>query len=414
MPCHTCRFSAWAASAPAWTRCSSCSPAPSAVSVGTAVFGDPTAPVRVLAELEQALDERGFASLADAVGYAHRAGDNDSHGWLSPHDASASGWTPRSTSAGRCASASTRTRRCSRPGGSPDDADGLARFADTCVEAFAGTAAVIKPQSGLFEPYGSRGIAVLERTVAACRAAGALVVLDVKRGDIGTTMAGYARAYLDPAAPLACRRDHGQPLSRRRLARAGLRAGARARRRRLRARAHVQSGGAAGAARRAPRTAAPSPRSVIDELAARNAGARPAGSASASSSAPPSARSARASRRAQRPVSSSRASARRAARPTTCAASSARHSRTSSRACRARCCGTGPTSRRCGRRSRARSRNSGSCATKPQAGHLRSGLRSSASLRAPLRSTRYGPRGLWPEHQPYPGSSPTPQGRNNQ
>lgn len=88
--------------------------------------------------------------------------------------------------------------------GLADDADGLARFADICVEAFAGTAAVIKPQSGLFEPYGSRGIAVLERTVAACRAAGALVVLDVKRGDIGTTMAGYARAYLDPSAPLAC------------------------------------------------------------------------------------------------------------------------------------------------------------------------------------------------------------------
>ena len=87
--------------------------------------------------------------------------------------------------------------------GCSDDADGLARFADICVEAFAGTVAVIKPQSGLFEPYGSRGIAVLERTVAACREAGALVVLDVKRGDIGTTMAGYARAYLDPSAPLA-------------------------------------------------------------------------------------------------------------------------------------------------------------------------------------------------------------------
>jgi dihydroorotate dehydrogenase (NAD+) catalytic subunit len=43
----------------------------SAVSVGTAVFGDPSAPVRVLTELEQALDERGFASLADAVGFAH-------------------------------------------------------------------------------------------------------------------------------------------------------------------------------------------------------------------------------------------------------------------------------------------------------------------------------------------------------
>jgi dihydroorotate dehydrogenase (NAD+) catalytic subunit len=45
----------------------------SAVSVGTAVFGDPSAPARVLAELEAALDERGFGSVADAVGYAHRA-----------------------------------------------------------------------------------------------------------------------------------------------------------------------------------------------------------------------------------------------------------------------------------------------------------------------------------------------------
>jgi orotidine-5'-phosphate decarboxylase len=87
--------------------------------------------------------------------------------------------------------------------GLTDDVDGLARFADICVEAFADTAAVIKPQSAFFETYGSRGIAVLERTVAACRAAGALVILDVKRGDIGTTMAAYARAYLDPSAPLA-------------------------------------------------------------------------------------------------------------------------------------------------------------------------------------------------------------------
>jgi dihydroorotate dehydrogenase (NAD+) catalytic subunit len=43
-----------------------------AVSVGTAVFADPRAPVRVLAELRRALLERGFARLADAVGYAHR------------------------------------------------------------------------------------------------------------------------------------------------------------------------------------------------------------------------------------------------------------------------------------------------------------------------------------------------------
>ena len=88
--------------------------------------------------------------------------------------------------------------------GLPDSAVGLSAFAETCVEAFASTAAVIKPQSAFFETYGSAGIAVLERTVAACRAAGALVCLDVKRGAIGTPMAAYARAYLDAASPLAC------------------------------------------------------------------------------------------------------------------------------------------------------------------------------------------------------------------
>jgi len=45
-----------------------------AVQVGTAIFGDPSAPVRVLAELESALAERGFAKFTDAIGFAHRAG----------------------------------------------------------------------------------------------------------------------------------------------------------------------------------------------------------------------------------------------------------------------------------------------------------------------------------------------------
>ena len=87
--------------------------------------------------------------------------------------------------------------------GLTDDADGLARFADICVDAVADRAAVVKPQSAFFERFGSRGIAVLERTVAGAREAGALVLLDVKRGDIGSTMAAYAAAYLDPSAPLA-------------------------------------------------------------------------------------------------------------------------------------------------------------------------------------------------------------------
>lgn len=87
--------------------------------------------------------------------------------------------------------------------GLPADAGGLERFAMTCVEAFAGEIAVVKPQSAFFEAYGSAGVAVLERTIAAARAAGALVLLDVKRGDIGSTMAAYAAAYLADGSPLA-------------------------------------------------------------------------------------------------------------------------------------------------------------------------------------------------------------------
>jgi dihydroorotate dehydrogenase (NAD+) catalytic subunit len=44
----------------------------SAVSVGTATFNDPSAPARVSRELASALAARGFASVADAIGYAHR------------------------------------------------------------------------------------------------------------------------------------------------------------------------------------------------------------------------------------------------------------------------------------------------------------------------------------------------------
>jgi orotidine-5'-phosphate decarboxylase len=87
--------------------------------------------------------------------------------------------------------------------GLPVNAEGLARFADTCVEAFAGEVAVVKPQSAFFEAHGSAGVAVLERLIAACRSAGTLVLLDVKRGDVGSTMAAYAQAYLGEGSPLA-------------------------------------------------------------------------------------------------------------------------------------------------------------------------------------------------------------------
>ena len=83
-----------------------------------------------------------------------------------------------------------------------DDIDGLDRFAGTVVEALADRVAVLKPQSAFFERFGSRGIAVLERTIADARAAGAVVILDAKRGDIGSTVEAYAQAYLDSSSPL--------------------------------------------------------------------------------------------------------------------------------------------------------------------------------------------------------------------
>ena len=87
--------------------------------------------------------------------------------------------------------------------GLDDDAEGLERFTMTAVEALGSQVAALKPQSAFFERHGSRGIAVLERGIAAARALGALVLLDAKRGDIGSTMEAYADAYLDPASPLA-------------------------------------------------------------------------------------------------------------------------------------------------------------------------------------------------------------------
>src|SRR5690606_40863416 len=63
--------------------------------------------------------------------------------------------------------------------------------------------AALKPQSALFERHGAAGVAVLEEVLVACRDTGVLSVLDVKRGDIGSTMAAYAQAYLADGAPLA-------------------------------------------------------------------------------------------------------------------------------------------------------------------------------------------------------------------
>jgi orotidine-5'-phosphate decarboxylase len=87
--------------------------------------------------------------------------------------------------------------------GLADNADGLDRFADIVLEAAVGRVGAVKPQSAFYERHGWRGVRTLQRLVASAREAGLLVILDIKRGDVGSTNDAYAEAYLGKGAPLA-------------------------------------------------------------------------------------------------------------------------------------------------------------------------------------------------------------------
>ena len=90
-----------------------------------------------------------------------------------------------------------------RDWGLEDTAAGLRDFGLRVVEALGGRVAALKPQAAFFERHGSAGVAALEDVLAAARAAGTITILDVKRGDIGSTMGAYAQAYLGDDSPLA-------------------------------------------------------------------------------------------------------------------------------------------------------------------------------------------------------------------
>jgi orotidine-5'-phosphate decarboxylase len=84
-----------------------------------------------------------------------------------------------------------------------DTADGLERFTDIVLAAASGTVGLIKPQSAFYERHGWPGIRALARLLGSARSAGLLTILDVKRGDVGSTNDAYAEAYLGSGAPLA-------------------------------------------------------------------------------------------------------------------------------------------------------------------------------------------------------------------
>lgn len=77
-------------------------------------------------------------------------------------------------------------------------------FFSEIVEIVAPIVPVMKPQLGLFEPWGGAGTDVVARLSKAIKSKGALVILDAKRGDIGSTATGYADAYLGPNAAIDC------------------------------------------------------------------------------------------------------------------------------------------------------------------------------------------------------------------
>jgi orotidine-5'-phosphate decarboxylase len=83
-----------------------------------------------------------------------------------------------------------------------DTPDGLDRFADIVLSAAAGTVGLVKPQAAFYERHGWRGFRTLQRLISEARGAGLLVIVDAKRGDVGSTNDAYAEAFLGPDAPL--------------------------------------------------------------------------------------------------------------------------------------------------------------------------------------------------------------------
>lgn len=91
--------------------------------------------------------------------------------------------------------------------GLPASAEGLNIFSSAVLDACLGHVAAVKPQAALYEEYGSAGIAVLESVIdRVCRVESEVrtqCIVDAKRGDIGSTMAAYGRAYCVEGSPLA-------------------------------------------------------------------------------------------------------------------------------------------------------------------------------------------------------------------
>ena len=95
-------------------------------------------------------------------------------------------------------------RRGSMVADDPSTAEAVEGFLGAVIDRIIGRVAIIKPQIAFFEQLGWRGIRVLDGLCRRAREADLMVLLDAKRGDIGSTAEGYAGAYLtaDAAMPV--------------------------------------------------------------------------------------------------------------------------------------------------------------------------------------------------------------------
>ena len=80
-----------------------------------------------------------------------------------------------------------------------DRALAVEQFCKELIDVAVDRVAVVKPQSAFFEILGSDGVRAWENVVAHARAAGLLVIGDVKRSDIASTAAAYATTFLEGA-----------------------------------------------------------------------------------------------------------------------------------------------------------------------------------------------------------------------
>ena len=82
------------------------------------------------------------------------------------------------------------------------DALGAELYSMRMLQAANGRAAAVKFQFSMFERYGSKGIAALERVLYAARQMGIITIVDCLHGGLPTTVSAFADVYFKPRSPL--------------------------------------------------------------------------------------------------------------------------------------------------------------------------------------------------------------------